>query len=96
MRHLDTLSDMIGLKVIDSRDLIRRLNELDGDWRHGEALILDSHFENYARELAEDIGMVDKSDQWPNRCIDWEQAAEELKQDYSSFEIDGYTYWMRS
>ena len=33
---------------------------------------------------------------WPYSCIDWEQAAEELQQDYMSVEFDGVTYWMRA
>lgn len=32
---------------------------------------------------------------WPLTCIDWVQAAEELQQDYMSYEFDGYTYWVR-
>lgn len=68
-----------------------------GDFRHGETLIRDDEFENYARELASDLGYTDqKADHWPFTCIDWEQAATELQQDYSSVEFGGYTYWMRS
>jgi hypothetical protein len=66
------------------------------DWTHGEGFIRDSYFEDYARELAEDCGMVAKGAGWPNRCIDWERAADELKQDYTSFELDGVTFWARS
>lgn len=66
------------------------------DWSHGEALIADHYFEDYARELAEDIGAVSNSDQWPGRCIDWKQAAEELQMDYTSVEYGSTTYWIRS
>lgn len=66
------------------------------DWEHGEALIRDSYFEDYARELAEDIGAVSKDQSWPNYCIDWERAARDLKMDYTSLEFDGVTYWARS
>lgn len=65
------------------------------DWKHGEALIRDDYFETYAQQLAEDIGAIDKAAQWPNTCIDWEQAARELQQDYTSVEFDGVTYWIR-
>jgi hypothetical protein len=67
------------------------------DWKYGETLIRDSYFENYARELAEDVGDIPRElrNQWPFTCIDWEQAAEELKQDYTSAEFDGVTYWVR-
>jgi hypothetical protein len=67
-----------------------------GDFEHGEALIRDSYFEDYARELAEDIGAIDPRASWPLNCIDWEQAASELKTDYTCAEFDGITYWMRA
>ena len=67
-----------------------------GDFRDGETLIRDDHFEDYAQELAEDLGLLKDTSSWPYTCIDWEQAAEELKQDYSSFEFGSTTYWMRS
>src|SRR5579859_7585544 len=54
------------------------------DWAHGETLIRDSYFEEYAQEFAEDIGAVQKGMSWPYTCIDWEQAASELQQDYTS------------
>lgn len=66
------------------------------DWRHGAGLIRDSYFTTYAKDLAEEIGAIDKSAGWPARCIDWEEAADELKQDYTAVEFDGVTYWVRS
>ena len=29
-------------------------------------------------------------------CIDWAQAARELRMDYTSVDFDGVTYWIRS
>lgn len=81
------------------RALVALADECEGyvsDWRHGEALIRDSYFEDYARQLAEDIGAIDRGVGWPARCIDWEQAASELQQDYTSVDFDGVTYWVRS
>lgn len=66
------------------------------DWPHGETLIRDSHFEEYARELAEDTGMIKGDESWPLNCIDWEEAADQLKQDYFSVDFDGVDYWIRS
>ena len=65
-----------------------------GDW-YPISLIRDSYFENYARELAEEIGAIDRSATWPNTCIDWEYAAEQLQQDYTTTEIEGKEYWYR-
>ena len=65
-----------------------------GDW-YPLTLILDSHFEDYARELAEDIGAIDRDAAWPNSYIDWEAAAAALQMDYSSVTFDGTDYWTR-
>jgi hypothetical protein len=69
-----------------------------GDWDHGETFIADSYFEEYAEEIAEDVVGRDviQNATWPLNCIDWEAAADQLKQDYTSYEIEGKTYWARS
>jgi len=46
--------------------------------------------EEFAQEMAESCGGVPNSNQWPYRCIDWEQAASELMYDY--IESDGYYF----
>lgn len=66
------------------------------DWHHGETFIRESHFEKYAQELADDIGAIPKDAAWPCTCIDWEQAANELKHDYSAIEIADTTFYYRS
>jgi hypothetical protein len=66
----------------------------EGDW-YPVTCIRDSYFENYAHELAEDIGSIKSDAQWPYTCIDWEKAARELQMDYTSVEFDGITYWVR-
>ena len=120
--------------IIDSRDVIERIEELEAErdahesdetacaWKkenpgeaaelatlealrddcgssefpHGLTLIADHYFEDYARELADDIGAVVKGAEWPNNCIDWERAACELQMDYCNVEFDGATYWFRA
>ena len=64
------------------------------DWRHGATLIRDSHFIEYAQELADELGATSGAS-WPLTCIDWEKAARDLKYDYTSVEFDGVTYWIR-
>ena len=66
--------------------------EFEGDWYPGQ-LVADSYFEEYARNLAEECGMVDTSASWPMTCIDWGQATLELQTDYSCIIIRGDTYW---
>lgn len=66
------------------------------DWQYGETFIPDSDFTDHARELAEDIGAIHKDGEWPTLHIDWEAAADALRMDYMSIEVDGETYWGRA
>ncbi len=63
-----------------------------GDW-YPLLLIRDSHFREYAYQEALNFGLINA---WPYTCIDWDQAARKLQNDYSSVEFDGVTYWYRS
>lgn len=69
-------------------------HQWQGDW-YPVTLIRDSYFEDYAQELASDIGAIKDDASWPYTCIDWEKAARELRVDYTSVEFDGVTYWYR-
>lgn len=40
--------------------------------------------EDFARNMADQLGAIDRKSTWPNNCIDWEMAARELMYDYSS------------
>jgi len=71
-------------------------SEVGDEWMHGETLIDEDDFEEYAQELAEDISGMPRNQPWPFNCIDWEQAANELRMDYSSCEYQGNTYLFRS
>lgn len=80
--------------------LLADLEGMGGDeqWRghwYPITLIRDSYFRTYAEELADDIGAIPRDAGWPLTCIDWEQAARELRYDYSGVDIDGVTYWTR-
>lgn len=131
------LSDRVfeGADVIDSRDVIERIEELETereaheddvealaqwdadddtggelkrlraladeasgspDWTHGEALVSDAYWVRYAQELADDIGATDRDAKWPQTCIDWDQAARELAQDYYTVSYGKTDYWIRS
>jgi hypothetical protein len=113
--------------MIDSRDLLERVSELDArtededdpldedetaelaelreivvawsdvsDWIYGETFIADDYFEDYARELADDIGAIDRNASWPLTYIDWTAAAEALQQDYTQYEGFGRIWWARA
>lgn len=85
----------------EARELIT-LKELEEaassspDWAFGETLIRDSYFAEYAEEFASDIGAINRDAQWPLTHIDWEAAADDLKQDYMSVDYDGVEYWIRA
>lgn len=66
------------------------------EWRHGEAMIPESDWEDYTRQLAEDIDAIPDNAQWPCTCIDWEQAAKELAMDYTTVTYQGTDYYVRS
>lgn len=65
-----------------------------GNW-YPLTLIRDTYFTEYAQELAEDCGMVKEGATWPKNCIDWDEAARQLKQDYSTVDVDGTEYFYR-
>lgn len=114
--------------LIDSRDVIARIEELQAehddnednsfdeekvaelaalkalaeeaegyaaDWYHGETLIRYSYFTEYAQDLADDLGAISNTATWPNNCIDWEEAARQLKEDYTEVDFDGVAYYIR-
>jgi len=65
------------------------LDEIGSESSHGVTLIREDCFEEYARELADELGLIPDDVQWPFTCIDWERAADELRQDYSEVTFDG-------
>jgi len=89
LAELDALKELLGELEGNGGDV-----QWDGSW-YPQALINDDHFQDYAQELAEDCGMVNSEASWPNNCIDWERAAQELQTDYTTVEIDGVTFWYR-
>lgn len=38
--------------------------------------------EDFAQDMAEQLGAIDRNAKWPQTCIDWEHAARELMYDY--------------
>lgn len=72
-----------------------------GDWSYGETLILDGYFTDYIEELVNDCWELPKefnSNQWPFNHIkmDWDSAADEAKQDYTTIDYGGKEYYMRA
>lgn len=101
---IETINDLTDIENAEEeeQELLDALKSLAdqcqqwSDWPYGVTLIRDSFFIEYAQDLAEDIGAIDSSAPWPNTCIDWDQAACELQQDYTPVDFDGETYWINS
>lgn len=85
----------------EDRDELETLNLLKDSaisygWEYGITFIHEDYFTEYTQELIEECCFVDGVDwnRWPYCCLDYEEAADELKNDYDAVEIDGVTmYW---
>lgn len=62
---------------------------------HSSLFSADSDLGEIAREFAEDIEERGIFNRWPFNCIDWEQAGELLRHDWSSFDYAGESYYGR-
>lgn len=63
-------------------------------WSDDDMLINADFFPQYARQLAEDIN-GDIYNDWPNHHIDWDRAAQDLEQDYTSVDYHGQEFFIR-
>lgn len=108
-RELHDLYNELKDKVDDNRPLsgdeqmdwdeLQDLEQCLIDFWHGEIMVPENEFTAYARELAEDIGYTGcnaDGQSWPYNHIDWESAANELRQDYMELEWRGQTYLARA
>ena len=86
-------------RVQELRRVLDELPESTVDSPHGNSwgstLVHEDYFTEHAKELADDIGAIDRDAVWPASYIDWDAAAEALKADYSTVELDGETYYCR-
>ena len=74
--------------------------EQSPDWHYGEALIHEDYFTQYIEDLINDCYEMPKeinTGNWPwnHMHMDWESAAEDAKQDYTTIEVEGKTYYIR-
>lgn len=76
------------------KDFAEQVEDYCTDYLHGETLIRESYFTEYAEELVKDcFGLP--SDLPSFIVIDWEATADNVKQDYSEADFDGVTYYFR-
>lgn len=90
------IGDDDSAELISLIALAKEASDYSPDWKYGATLIRDSYFKEYAMGLAEDLGLIGQNeDRWPHTCIDWDQAARELQQDYTTVSFVGVDYWIR-
>lgn len=65
-----------------------------GDWHHGAALIRESYFTDYCKDMLEDCGDLPR-DMPGYLIIDWDATADNLRVDYTEVDFDGVTYLVR-
>lgn len=99
LERIDELEDDEGILDEEDKDELTELRDvveqLGSEAEYGMTLIREDYFEEYAEEYAVDIGAIPNDFQWPLYCIDWGQAARELKHDYTAVEFEGETYYYR-
>lgn len=82
----------------EDREELEALRDLadsaGSEWTYGMTFIAESYFEDYVRELAYDVGYITE-DSTMESYIDWEKWANDVQMDYSSFEIEGVTFYAR-
>ena len=59
-------------------------------------LVNRSHFVKFAEEEAESMGLIQSDVSWPYTHINWEAAAAELENDYSTVDFDDTEYLYRA
>jgi len=74
-------------------DDIEKIENGVNDFSDGEMLIDEDNFQDFAKEYAEEMGK--NLDEWPYDCIDWSEAANALKSDYTEYRYNGCTYLAR-
>lgn len=90
--HLDEedYEELVRLRALVEE--IRDNSEEDPD--DGVTLIHDSYFVDAMQELVQDIGDL-PSDIPGYLVIDWDETADNLREDYRDINFDGETYWVR-
>lgn len=74
-------------QIQEIEDLLSELH-----WADDFTLVREEKFVEYAEVYANGLGPTDG---WPYDHIDWEKAADSLRQDYRAVEFRGETYLVR-
>jgi len=99
----DGLWEAAGLDS-DDADFIRQVMELEAELyvsldeaaKNEPVMIHENYFEEYAQDLANDIGAINSEAVWPNCHIDWKAAAADLATDYTPVDFGRHSYLWRA
>lgn len=84
----DDAQELAGL--IELRDKLSHVP----DWSYGETVIREDEFADYCKEMVIDCGYAPNDfPEW--LVIDWEETADNLREDYSEATVNGVTYLAR-
>jgi hypothetical protein len=91
--------DVVSHKLNTLTTLLEEIKGLgrNQQWRGGwypDSLIRNDYFPIYARKTAEEVGLIDVNAKWPSNYINWELAAQELRENWPSVGVDGVAYWV--
>jgi hypothetical protein len=86
-------TSLTDLEELDDLRQLRDEAQGYGGWPQC-TLINEDNWIDYAQQMADDLGGV--TDGWPHRHIDWEAAADELKQDYTEVRFGSASFYLRT
>lgn len=90
-RANDELTEEGGNELVALIKLAKVGAEYADDWEHGVTLVRESYFVDYAEELAVETSESGKLlSHWPYGFIDWDAAADDLRQDYTALRFDDW------
>ncbi|MBT2325516.1 hypothetical protein J7E62_24590 [Variovorax paradoxus] len=84
---------LVDVEELDDLRQLREEAQGYGGWPNC-TLVNEDNWVEYAQQTADDLGGV--TDSWPHRHIDWDAAADELKQDYTEVRYGGSSFLMRA
>ena len=86
-------ADLTDVEELDDLRQLREEAQHYGGWPNC-TLINEDNWVEYAQEYADGLGGV--TDEWPHRHIDWEAAAETLREDYTEVQFSGNSFYVRT
>lgn len=90
----DNLQDELAGLEEEASDIFELRDDCNA-YSRGDTLINEDYWVDYVQQMAEDMDGVNTSN-WPYNHIDWEEAAEALRVDYTTITWRGQNFYVRS